>query len=274
MNHMLKNIWEKVFLSTFDKVAQETTPSSNRVGDKQTIAVFIVAILCLVLTEYLGSFGYFLNLLSGVYASWGIQLKGWLQAHPNAAWFKTVFWATITITFFLLVPLAYIKWGLKKPFKDFGWQWRATRQDILLYALCLLAMLPLVILVASSPAFISKYPFYQPKTNESHWVQYFIAWELVYLLQFVAVEFFFRGFMLHGIKQQLGVYSIWVAMLPYCMIHFGKPLPETLGAIAAGLILATFSLKNNSIWLGVLLHYGVAITMDLLALWHKGLLFG
>lgn len=271
---MLKNIWQKIFVSTFEKVAQETMPPSKQGTDKQTIGVLTVAILCLVFIEYFGSFSYFIKLLSGIYAPWSNQLKVWLQAQTNPSWFKTVFWASITITFFLLVPLAYIKWGLNKPLKDFGWQWRATRQDVWLYALCLLGMLPLVILVSSSPAFISKYPFYQPKPNETNWLQYFVIWELIYLLQFVAVEFFFRGFMLHGIKQQLGVYSIWVAMLPYCMIHFGKPLPETLGAIAAGLILATFSLKNNSIWLGVLLHYGVAITMDLLALWHKGLLFG
>lgn len=268
---MLKNIWQKIFVSTFEKVAQETTPSSNLSTDKQTIAVLTVAILCLVSIEYFGSFSYFLKLLSGVYAPWGNQLKVWLQAQTNPGWFKTVFWASITIIFFLLLPLAYIKWGLNKPLKDFGWQWRATRQDILLYMSCFLLMLPLVIFVSSTNMFLNKYPFYTPKAQISWW-QYFVCWEIIYCLQFVAVEFFFRGFILHGIKSKLGVYSIWVAMLPYCMIHFGKPLPETLGAIAAGLILATFSLKNNSIWLGVLLHYGVAITMDLLALWHKGFL--
>lgn len=271
---MLKNIWQKVFVHTFEKVAQETTPQAhNKAPDKQIIAVLTVAALCLVFTEYLGSLSYLFKLLEGIYAPWGNQLKHWLQMQANPDWVKTVFWASITIVFFLLIPLTYIKWGLKKPLQDFGWQWRASRQDVLLYVACLVAMLPLVFLVSSSPAFINKYPFYQPKTNEPNWLQYFVIWELIYLLQFVAVEFFFRGFMLHGIKKQLGVYSIWVAMLPYCMIHFGKPLPETLGAIVAGLILATFSLKNNSIWLGVMLHYGVAITMDLLALWHKGLLF-
>jgi membrane protease YdiL (CAAX protease family) len=53
------------------------------------------------------------------------------------------------------------------------------------------------------------------------------------------------------------------------MIHFGKPMPETLGAIFAGIILGVLSLKSNSIWLGVLLHFSVAIAMDCFALLHR-----
>ncbi|EAY25822.1 CPBP family intramembrane glutamic endopeptidase [Microscilla marina] len=272
---MLKKLWRKLFLSTFQKVSQEATPQMHGVGlNNQTIGILTTAILCLVFTEYWGSLSYLVKSLANISLPLSNQLKHWLKIHAHPQWIKTVYWSMVTIVFFLLVPLVYIRWWLKKPLKDFGWQWRATRQDILIYITCLLCMLPLVWVVSSSPVFLAKYPFYQPKPNEVAWERYFVLWQLVYLLQFVAVEFFFRGFILHGIKKQLGAYSIWVAMLPYCMIHFGKPLPETLGAIVAGLILGTFSLKNNSIWLGVLLHYGVAITMDLLALWHKGLLFG
>ena len=76
--------------------------------------------------------------------------------------------------------------------------------------------------------------------------------------------------MLHGIKKRFGFYSIWIMMIPYMMIHFQKPMPETIGAIFAGIILGTLSLKSRSIWLGVAIHYSVAITMDLAALWQKG----
>jgi aryl-alcohol dehydrogenase-like predicted oxidoreductase len=46
----------------------------------------------------------------------------------------------------------------------------------------------------------------------------------------------------------------------------GKPLPETLGAIGAGLILGTIAMRTKSIWGGVLIHVGVAMTMDVFAL--------
>jgi phosphoglucosamine mutase len=41
-------------------------------------------------------------------------------------------------------------------------------------------------------------------------------------------------------------------------------------AIVAGLVLGVLSLKSNSIWLGVAIHFSVAITMDFCSLWQKG----
>jgi membrane protease YdiL (CAAX protease family) len=95
-------------------------------------------------------------------------------------------------------------------------------------------------------------------------------WQILYFVQFICVEFFFRGFLLHGLKQKFGYYSVFIMTIPYCMIHFGKPMPETFSAIIAGIILGTLSLKSNSIWLGVAIHYSVAITMDLAAIWQLG----
>ena len=43
-------------------------------------------------------------------------------------------------------------------------------------------------------------------------------------------------------------------------------MPETFGAIGAGLILGTLAMRTRSIWGGVLIHVGVAMTMDVLAL--------
>jgi membrane protease YdiL (CAAX protease family) len=53
------------------------------------------------------------------------------------------------------------------------------------------------------------------------------------------------------------------------MIHFGKPIQETLGAIVAGILLGFMALKTRSIWLGAALHIAVAWTMDGLAVWRK-----
>jgi membrane protease YdiL (CAAX protease family) len=56
-----------------------------------------------------------------------------------------------------------------------------------------------------------------------------------------------------------------VMVVPYCMIHYGKPMPETLGAIVAGIVLGTLAMRTRSIWGGVLIHIAVAITMDMMA---------
>jgi membrane protease YdiL (CAAX protease family) len=96
---------------------------------------------------------------------------------------------------------------------------------------------------------------------------------VLYAIQFVALEFFFRGFLVHGTRRRLGFYSIFAMTIPYCMIHFGKPMLETFGAIIAGIVLGIMSLRTRSVWLGAGLHITVAWLMDALALWHKGRLF-
>ena len=97
-----------------------------------------------------------------------------------------------------------------------------------------------------------------------------IVWEIFYFLQFISLEFFFRGFLVHGLKKEIGDYSVLVMVIPYCMIHFQKPFLETIGAIFAGLILGYLSLRKNSIATGIALHFSVAITMDVFALYHLG----
>jgi membrane protease YdiL (CAAX protease family) len=52
------------------------------------------------------------------------------------------------------------------------------------------------------------------------------------------------------------------------MIHFEKPIVETLAALGAGVILGTLAMRTRSIWLGFAIHVSVALTMDLLALRH------
>ena len=135
-------------------------------------------------------------------------------------------------------------------------------------------VLPCVMLVRGLPAFQKMYPFY--KHAHESWGD-FLGWECAYVLQFFALEFFFRGFLLHGLKHRFGYYSVFIMTVPYCMIHFGKPLPETIGAIIAGIFLGTLSLWTRSIWLGVLIHVTVAVAMDLATLSYRdqlGQLFG
>jgi len=50
------------------------------------------------------------------------------------------------------------------------------------------------------------------------------------------------------------------------MIHYGKPVLETLGAIVAGTVLGTLALRTRSIWSGFLIHVTVAVSMDIAAL--------
>ena len=80
------------------------------------------------------------------------------------------------------------------------------------------------------------------------------------------MEFFFRGWWLKAGKRAMGSHAIFVMVVPYVMIHFGKPMIETVGAVIAGVVLGTLAMKTRSIWSGFLIHVSVAISMDLAAL--------
>ncbi len=122
-------------------------------------------------------------------------------------------------------------------------------------------------IISFTPAFLKKYPFYKQAADS--YVTFFI-WELSYGLQFFMLEFFFRGFILFALARYIGSYAIFVMTIPYVMIHFRKPLPETCGAIIAGVALGTLALRTRSIYGGIILHVAIAWSMDLFTLYHKG----
>ena len=170
---------------------------------------------------------------------------------------------------YLVGPFIAIKLVLRTRFRDYGASF--DRKHLVkgwpIYAGMFLIMLPFIYLASRMEAFQKYYPFYHLREDEPLWPR-FITWELLYAAQFIALEFFFRGFLVHALKKRFGVYAIFVAAVPYCMIHFDKPMPETFGAIAAGIALGFMSLKTGSIWLGAALHISVAWTMDTIAVWR------
>jgi hypothetical protein len=179
-----------------------------------------------------------------------------------------LYWAVATIFFYLALPIFAIKFLFKERLRDYGLKRQQFFGYYKVYLLGFLLIFPVVILVSYSPDFQSSYPFYVP-VDSKLLPRYFI-WEIFYVLQFFALEFFFRGFMVHGLKTELGLYSIAVMTVPYCMIHFAKPLPECVGSIFAGIFLGMMSYKTQSIWLGSLLHAAVGVSMNWLSLWQRG----
>jgi membrane protease YdiL (CAAX protease family) len=133
------------------------------------------------------------------------------------------------------------------------------------YVLLFVLIAPVVYLASLTKGFQETYPFYK-QANRSTFD--FWAWEMMYWAQFLSLEFFFRGFLLQGLRRALGSGAIFVMIVPYTMIHYGKPMPETFGAIFAGIILGTLAMRTKSIWGGVIIHIGVATMMDVLAVGH------
>ena len=240
---------------------------------KKALVVIVLAALCLVCIRYLTGFEQLISFLEIIHLDSLANYFTELRNNTNdKQLFDLIYWTTCRVFFYLIIPVLAIKIFMKKRMSDFGWKLSDNlNRDLKIFTVFFFFMFPLVFWVSTQDSFLLKYPFYRPITTEQIYPNLLI-WELFYFIQFVSLEFFFRGFVVHGLKEEIGDYSVLVMVIPYCMIHFQKPVLETIGAIFAGLILGFLSLRKNSILTGIALHFSVAITMDIFALYPLGLI--
>jgi len=248
---------------------------ASRRADWQVIIVLLTTAVTLTLQEYLftsAQLDFFCRVLDlaglGPPIGWLTQLTG---TTGNQRLAGLILWAVGALITYVVLPGLVIRLVLRQRLRDFGLNVRGILGSSWIYLLMFLFMIPFLFYFSHTRRFQATYPFYDLRPGEPLWPAFWI-WEAFYCMQFVSLEFFFRGFVLHGTRRRFGSYSIFVMMVPYCMIHFGKPMPETFGAIGAGIVLGFMSLKTRSIWLGAVIHVAVALSMDLLALWQTGFL--
>ena len=74
-----------------------------------------------------------------------------------------------------------------------------------------------------------------------------------------AWEFLFRGFLLFGLKDKLKESSILVQMVPFVLVHFGKPEIETISTILTGIYFGYVSYRGNSYWPAFIIHLFINI---------------
>jgi len=191
---------------------------------------------------------------------------------PNNNMPALCWWVAVVTVFYFAIPVLIIKLLWKADLTEFGLTIGIEAGFWKLLAACIALMLPLTYFMSLTSGFAVKYPFLRIYDGEPYVGPTLVVWELIYFVQFFGLEFFFRGFLVHSLKRSLGLYSIFAMTVPYCMIHFGKPPAETFSAIVAGIFLGWLSYRNGSIWLGLVLHCTVAFSMDVLALYNKGLI--
>jgi membrane protease YdiL (CAAX protease family) len=146
---------------------------------------------------------------------------------------------------------------------DMGLRTRGFMKHLWIYVGCLTVVVLAMLTLATQPEFLNYYPFY--KKSSRSWFD-FMAWQGMYWLQFFALELFFRGWMLAALRRTMGMGAIFVMVVPYCMIHFGKPYLEAHAAIVAGVVLGSLAMRTRSIYAGFLVHITVAFLMDTMAL--------
>lgn len=167
--------------------------------------------------------------------------------------------------FVLIIPVVvywYIKDRKQTPLYGFN-----ASKNNRLYFLLLALMVPLVLLAATLPSFLAAYPkaIRDAGLYSSDNISRFILFELAYGLDFLSIEFFFRGFLIIAFIRYAGMRAIIPAACFYCCIHLGKPMPEAISSFFGGLLLGIISYHTRSIWGGLLIHVGIAWLMEITA---------
>jgi hypothetical protein len=83
------------------------------------------------------------------------------------------------------------------------------------------------------------------------------AWQLILEsgLDMFAWEFFFRGWLLWTLGRKYGSDAIWLQMIPFALLHIGKPEIELLSTVLGGAFFGILAWRTRSFLYGWLLHW-------------------
>lgn len=242
------------FLAAIDELHARRDP--RLAADwRRPVGVLLAVAVCLLLIQYLRLRDSF----EAALALTGLERPG-PRWHELAVYLWWGFWHLVG---YVLIPVAVIAGLAGERLRDHGLGLGALPRHAIWYVLLAAPILVFVAIASTDAAFQRQYPFYAHAGRS--WFD-LLVWEVIYLGQFAALEFFFRGFMLFSLQRCLGVVAVPVMVVPYLMIHFPKPWPEALGAVGFGFCLGVLALRSRSIWGGVAVHATVAASMDVAAL--------
>jgi membrane protease YdiL (CAAX protease family) len=139
---------------------------------------------------------------------------------------------------------------LRKNPLDFGLKWGNSRVWGYYVAIVCLIAAPILFATSLTPAFQKYYSIENFNL---------INYSLVNCASLVASEFYFRGFLLFGLKDKLKEGSIFIQMIPFVLVHLGKPELETVSTILTGILFGYIAYRGKSFWPAFIIHLFINI---------------
>lgn len=262
---LFRTIWKEL-----DKEAYAWRAKHLEAGttDFRPLAVFALASAVLTWQEYYGGDTFYQNHVHPLLSQLDQRFPKWVQLNKYKILYGHA-WEELASTLgYVVFPFA--TWKVlfpKDSLFDFGLRTRGFFRHMRLYSFFLVLVIAGVVFASFQSSFVYYYPCYS-LASRSWWD--FLLWEAIYLQGFLALEIFFRGWWLVALQKSLGSAAIFSMIVPYCMIHFGKPYLETMSTVMGAIALGSLSTKTKSVYQGTLLHIALAFSMDVLALARKG----
>ena len=223
-------------------------------------------------------------------------IRDWLNRLKELIRYKNTLVASITVSFILIfvyyhmkhilrvihyppgysTPVRFIIYGiifffvplltspLIKDKENFGIKIGNYKRWLVDFLIAYSIMLILILIFGRSENFLRTYPLFK-KAKES-WRIFFI-YEGSHFLYMWGWEFIFRGYLLFSIRKEVGdIPAVIIQMIPFAILHTGKPELETLSSILGGIFMGIIALRGKSFIPCVLIHFFMAFTMDLFAI--------
>lgn len=162
-----------------------------------------------------------------------------------------------------ILPFAIVRFIFREPLRSYGLCLGDWRRGLPVTMILFVIIAGVFIYPASKTSDLrTVFPF---DKNAGDSVFAFLRFELLRgLLFYSAWEFFFRGFVLFGLRKHLGDWmAICVQTIPSCLWHIGMPSGETFSSIVAGIMFGILAIRSNSILYVFILHYMIGFVLDL-----------
>ena len=168
-------------------------------------------------------------------------------------------------TFVLLGAFPYLI--IKVVFKESAREYGLTIGDWQKGLKLIVILFPLIALFVLFPSIYNQemVSFYPQSKEISTSTTLFLKFEAIRVLLFyTGWEFFFRGFMLFGLRKYVGdAMAICIQIIPSCLWHIGMPTGEIFASIFGGVLFGIMALKTGSILYPYILHCLIGLTLDL-----------
>jgi len=156
------------------------------------------------------------------------------------------------LVYYAILPILTILFILKKNPLDFGLRLGDYKLWSFYVAITVIIAVP-VLYIGSLFSSVSQY-----YTKSFDFYNFFIR--MVPLL--LVWEFLLRGFLLFGLKERFKEASIIIQMVPFVLLHIGKPEIEILMCIPMGLWFGYIAYRGKSFWPAFITHAFINFTLS------------
>ena len=176
---------------------------------------------------------------------------------------RFLYWFIGDFGLLFLIPILIIKFIFRERISLFGLKRGDYLFGLKIAGTACIIMIVIIWFVSAIPSFSESYPTLS--SARENWMA-FMFFEAALLLYMLAWEFIWRGYMLFGLEEKFGYYTVLVQMLPFVILHNGKPVLETFGAIIGAVALGVLALRTRSVFYGIIIHFSTLFTMDIISI--------